>query len=237
MYRPGLFRPPIRWGRILSLMAVLGVVGWVGYAQLRSSTFGPNGGWKYDEETVLASPTGEHVAIVVSEHFEPYLGGAPTVVEVWVGDRGDDRRKLVLISRANGSDKYPVTWIGDNELLITADRIRRIDLSLHKATNVKIVYHLADGLVEEHYRQHLNEDEAGAEQMIRSRNSALLTRALSGDHGTHEPGRNQVGDIRNHYAERLAQTLKRNHDDYKGYWARYREFQVWARRNTDNGGP
>jgi hypothetical protein len=96
MQWPKLRRPRFTWVRLLLLGAIASVVGWVTFAH-----FGDDGRWIHDKETVFSSPTGEHLVLVVSEHLEPYLGGAPTGLEVWVSDKSDSRDKFLLTTRAD----------------------------------------------------------------------------------------------------------------------------------------
>jgi hypothetical protein len=232
MQWPKLHRPRFTWVCLVLLVAIASVVYWVTFAD-----FGDDGRWIHDVETVFSSPSGEHVALVVNEHFEPYLGGAPSRVEILVGEKSDSRDKFLSIMRADGWDEVPVAWVSDNKLVITLDRVRKVYVSLREAAKVTIVYHLDQGLLEANYRKRLDEGEQKREEALRQDNSTRLARALSREPGAPSLEKDQADEIRKRYSENLAELLKQSRDGYERFWAEYREFQIWARKNTDKGEP
>jgi hypothetical protein len=172
--------------------------------------FPGRGDWIVDREQIISSPAGSKHARVTSEHFEPYLGGAPLRERVWIG--GDDNANSVdiMVFVTNRIDDIVVAWTSDNCLQITLTNIQTVNKNLPEANGVTVVYHLADKLLKSKFQQFLDDLQNDRENQIRARFAT---------------DKNQ---------ERVARILKLDREQIETVWKNFLAFNAWALANADN---
>ena len=166
--------------------------------------------WIVDREQMINSPSGFKYARITSEHYEPYLGGAPNRERVWIGRNGKPKVPDIVAYAAEDGGATDIVWTGDNRLQITLTGIQAVSKSLAEVNGVRVVYHLGDQVLKSHFRQYLYDvlhDEAG---------------------------RTESRFVSDEDQKRQAQWAEMEREREEMIWNNFLAFNTWALANADN---
>ena len=117
----------------------------------------PNYKWIVDQQEVLPSPDGIHVATTQHGHIYPYMVAPPFFTKVLVGRLSNDLSEHKIVFGVWDSRSFPnVSWIDDTHLQVTLEFPMGFYRCRRRVDVVSISHILSKSLAPENYRKALD---------------------------------------------------------------------------------